>query len=411
MPGKVTPGVIFASRFVFSEKKFSSYINYVDRPAAVRSQAYNQYSVYADYMDNPKKRSPGFNARSDYASALFTATKDQLTQAEKQQLKMLFGKAQKNDSPMWQQAISFTDEFLEKYGLYDRASQSLDEKKIREVTRLAIQEELKDETMVGSAVWSASIHYNTDNIHVHIAIVEPTPTRPKREYAVKDKGGKKIGSKVQFKGSMKPKTFAKVKSKIINNIIDRSVELQKINDIIRKNIVAEKRERNSYRDDRLRGAFLNLYRALPPDKRLWKYNMNALSRVRPEIDNFTRLYIDMFHRKDFVELKMQLKDQQEFLKSVYGTGKHQYYENYEKTKMKDLYTRMGNAVLRELRAFDKSLHTQEKRQWEKKDDRTSSVRPNGMYNLKKALKRDYVHARNLAAFQNLQREIEQENER
>lgn len=29
------------------------------------------------------------------------------------------------------------------------------------------------------AVWSAGIHYNTDNLHVHIATVEPYPMREK----------------------------------------------------------------------------------------------------------------------------------------------------------------------------------------------------------------------------------------
>lgn len=401
--GKTTPGVILTSKYVFSQQKFSEYINYIDRPSAARSNAYGLYSVYADYMGNPKKRPPGFNPESEKASSLFTTTKDQLTAKEKKELKHQFEIAQKNDSPMWQQVISFTDEFLEKYGLYDRASGRLDEDQIRNVTRLAMQEEMKNEKMDGAAVWSAAIHYNTDNIHVHIAVVEPYPTRKRKEISasVKEK---------QFKGNMNPKTFAKMKSKIVNNIVDRSPELQKINNIIRKDIVAEKRSRDSYRDIRLRGAFLNLYRQLPQDRRLWKYNMNALYRVRPEIDNFTRAYIDMYHKKDFLELTKELKSQQGFLKSVYGSGKQKLYQNYAKTKVNDLSVRMGNAVLKELRSYDKSIHPKEPGTHPTDGKVRSAKGPVTVYNLKKALQKEYGHARNQAVYRTLQREIDNEQE-
>jgi hypothetical protein len=400
--GKSAPGVILTSKYVFSSRKFSEYINYINRSSATRSKAYGLYSVYADYMGDPKKRPPGFNPASEKASSLFTITKDQLTNKEKQELKHQFEVAQKNDSPMWQQVISFTDEFLEKYGLYDRASGRLDEGRIRYVTRLAMQEEMKDENMDGAAVWSAAIHYNTDNIHVHIAVVEPYPTRKRKELFVPGKPG----VKKQIKGNMNPRTFSKMKSKIVNNIVNRAPELQKINDIIRNNIVAEKRSHSSYRDLRLYGTFIKLYNRMPRDRRLWKYNMNALHDMRPEIDSFTRLYMDMYHIEDFLELKKELQSQQEFLKSVYGSGKQKLYQNYAKTKMNDLYTRMGNAVLRELREYDKTLHNGKKSKEKNHSARNSS----GLYDLKKALKKDYLQVRNQAAFRTLQQNIEYEQE-
>lgn len=406
---KTVPGVILTSKYVFSKQKFSEYISYIDRPDATRSDAYGLYSVYADYMDDPRKRSPGFNPESEKASSIFTVTKDQLTAQEKQELKRQFEIAQKNDSPMWQQVISFTDTFLKKYGLYDRTTGRLEEGRIRLVTRLAMQEELKDEKMDGAAVWSAAIHYNTDNVHVHIAIVEPHPTRKRGEFTVPGKCGGKTKTG-QFKGSMNPKTFGKMKSKIVNNIVDRAPELQKINDIIRKGIVAEKRGRNSYRDIRLRGAFLNLYRQLPPDRRLWMYNMNALHGLRPEIDNFTGLYINMYHRKDFMELTKELQSQQDFLKSVYGAGKQELYRNYAKTKTADLYTRMGNAVLRELRSYDKALRCAGEKKKAGRQKQAGGRKSSAVYDLKRALRKNYGQARNRAAYQALQGDIEREEE-
>lgn len=180
---KITPGVILASRFVFSARQFREYIDYIDRSEAVRSDAYSLYSAYTDYMDNPtKQKHTGLNTKSDRASALFTATKDSLTNTEKQEVKKQFVKAQQAGSPMWQNVISFTNEFLEQNGLLDHPSGLLDEEKIRDVTRAAMTEMFQAEKMEGAAIWSASIHYNTDNIHVHIAVVEPTPTRKKKEY-------------------------------------------------------------------------------------------------------------------------------------------------------------------------------------------------------------------------------------
>jgi len=203
-----------------------------------------------------------------------------------------------------------------------------------------------------------------------------------------------------------------MKSKVVNNIVDRSPELQKINGIIRDNIVTVKRGRSSYRDKKLRGMFLNLYRTLPDDRRLWFYNMNALSSVRPEIDRFTKAYISMYHKQDFEELTRKLNEQQEFLRSVYGTGKEELYKNYSKTKIKDLYTRMGNAVLRELRNYDKKIYP---RHIKKKAEKgaTKYRGSSALYNLKKALKKDYGSAKNQIEFERLQQDIETEygNER
>ncbi|HCM24736.1 MAG TPA: hypothetical protein DHW78_10495 [Ruminococcaceae bacterium] len=134
--------------------------------------------------------------------------------------------------------------------------------------------------------------------------------------------------------------------------------------------------------------------------------MNALHDMRPEIDSFTRLYMDMYHKEDFLELKKELQSQQEFLKSVYGSGKQKLYQNYAKTKMNDLYTRMGNAVLRELREYDKTLHNGKKSKEKNHSARNSS----GLYDLKKALKKDYLQVRNQAAFRTLQQNIEYEQE-
>lgn len=407
-------GVVLASRFVFSQKKYNNYINYIDRSEAIRNEAFASYSAYVnDYMDNPQKQRLQFNANSERASALFTATKDQLNADEKKKLKEQFIKSQKADSPMWQNVLSFENEFLEQHGIYDSKTKMLDEAKMRNLTRLAMKEMLRDEGMDASAVWSASIHYNTDNIHIHMAVVEPVPTRKRKEYIVENENGEQE-KQMQFKGGLKKGTLLKMKSVVANNIIDRSEQLKEINDIIRKNIVADKKDNLSYADRQLKGAFLNIYYKLPNDERLWFYNMNALHDIRPEIDRFTKMYIDRYHKDDFARLNQKLQEQQEFLKSVYGEGKKNLNEQYAETKISDLYTRMGNAVLRELRQYDKlqraeqSIGKRRGRPIDKLREKKSyaSLRSNGVYMLRKALKKDFTAIKNQMEFENLQREIE-----
>lgn len=409
---KVTPGVVFKSRFVFSDLKFTNYINYIDRPEAVRNAAYSLYSVYAS------KRQPETPERT---SALFTGTKDRLTLDEKKSLKKQFQIAQDAGSPMWQQIISFTTDFLHQNGLYDPKTKQLDEEKIREVTRTAVQEMLKDEHMEGSAVWSASIHYNTKHIHVHLAIVEPHPTRRVKEVEVEGENGEKVRQQ-QYRGSMKKATFSKVKSKIVNSIVDMPEQLKEINNLIRKNIVAEKRQHLSTKDKNLRGAFLNLYSKLPSDKRMWNYNMNALHDVRPEIDRFSKMYLELYHRDDLKKLSDSLHRQEEFLMSAYGAGKkEELYKNYSKNKMDELYTRMGNAVLRELREYDKTVRgikarpkmrdPKERLRYQK---HISQTYQESWYDLKRALRKDFTSVKNQMSFEKLQTEIqraEQEVER
>jgi hypothetical protein len=92
----VIPGVVLKTKFVTSDKK-----------------------TFQDYMDNPDK-----------TSSLFTQQSNQLNDEEKKQLKKLFEKAQKNNSIMWQDVITFHNPWLQENGLYDASTHTVDEKKL-----------------------------------------------------------------------------------------------------------------------------------------------------------------------------------------------------------------------------------------------------------------------------------------
>ena len=347
MENKINAGVVVATQFVSSENEvFTGYIDYICRDEAVRNsntdkyvidEFKNEYGTYIDYMDNPEK-----------TTGLFTDSKDNLSQEEKQKLKKVFETAKDNESLMWQTVISFDNRWLEENGLYDSKSLILDENKLKECTRGCMKKMLSKENMNESSCWSASIHYNTDNIHVHIATVEPIPTREKI------KTGKFAG---EYKGKFKQSSIELGKSFVVNNIISQQKENQMINEIIRNNIAGSEVKNLIGTDDKLYEQFLNIREMLPPDKRTWQYNNNKIKHVIPFIDEFSSKYIDEYFKADFEKLKTALKIQEKKYSTAYGSGEKRNNNLYE-NKMKDLYYRLGNHVLKEIKNYDNEIKKQ-----------------------------------------------------
>ncbi|RDY72391.1 hypothetical protein DXT76_02215, partial [Halobacillus trueperi] len=161
MSETVTPGVVLKTKFVTANKKgFQDYVQYVDREEAKgKGEAHrSMFSLYNHYMDDPDK-----------TSALFTQQSDRLSVEGKQGIKSLFEQAQKKNSIMWQDVITFDNDWLQNRGVYDSKTHTLDEDALKQVTRKSMQSMMKKEGLQESAVWSAAIHYNTDNIHIHVA--------------------------------------------------------------------------------------------------------------------------------------------------------------------------------------------------------------------------------------------------
>ena len=180
-----TPGLVAVTKFVRpGSKTFASYINYMDRDEAIKGgNVRASYSAYSEeYMGNPEK-----------STGLFSMDYDQLSADTAQIYKEQFQKAQDDGSLLWQTVISFDNRWLEELGIYDSSTQELDEARIRGMTRIFMK------TLTG--MWAdisnttkartAAVHYNTDNIHVHIAIVDPESEREKvkdGKYAGEPKG-------------------------------------------------------------------------------------------------------------------------------------------------------------------------------------------------------------------------------
>ena len=393
--------MVLVSKFVCPNNQYyEQYIKYINRTGAVRNENYIRYSAYADlYLDNEQKTRPDYDSFSvtespERTSALFTSEQDSCSKEELKKMKAQFELAQKNGSPMWQTVMSFDNRFLQKYNLYDKKTNTVDEIHFHHVTRAAMAELLKRKSMEGTAIWTAAIHYNTDHIHIHIATVEPHPTRPTIQIN---------GNEVR-RGSFKKNSLRWMESKAVNTLIDRTEQREQINRLIRSNLVASKKADELSKDRKLKQHFLNLYRRLPSDRRMWNYNHNAIKHLVPQINQLTNQYIQSYHPKDFTALCQHLTKEESYLKELYGVGKLARYADYKQDKIHDLYVRMGNAILKECREYAKK---QEQWNYKSTDKTRKHLRTGQTHSLKISLNRTLKKWKNQKAYEQMLQETQQ----
>ncbi|WP_411756551.1 MobP2 family relaxase [Staphylococcus aureus] len=362
-----------------NKTKFSQYVDYVDRDEAKKNEHKEfQYDVYTHYMFDEQKSNSMFNDNSNYMS-----------EDEIKYTKSKFNEAQKNNGIMWKDVISFDNESLKEAGIFDPECKYLDEQKMRQATRKAMQKFEKKEGLENNLVWSSSIHYNTDNIHVHVAAVEKDVTRER--------------------GKRKYSTIKEMKSSFANELFDMSGERTKINNFIRDRIVKGIKEQNEPDYDKQMKLQLKKIHEEIKDipKKEWQYNNNIMKQARPEIDKFTLMYIKNNHGEEFDEFKQDLKKQSKLYKETYGDKSD--YKKYEETKMNDLYSRAGNTVLKQIKSFNEEYNNIKFKEINKQDNKKPlNINPkvnnkmqigyalnSTLYNTQRALRNDFQKERNI----------------
>lgn len=423
---KINAGVVLVTKFVSADSDtFSGYIDYMNRSNAVRNDYIEKYTIpslddeikqYNNYME--------YMADSRKTTELFTNNNDRLNVEEKEKLKEIFETAQNNNSLMWQTVISFDNKWLAQNGILDLDTGILDEVKIKEYTRVTMNTLLEKEQMDHNSIWSASIHYNTDNIHIHIATVQPIPQRelktiktirfnkewirnnvnPKlllnletekkvkahnkgaggylkllntiNKQIVSELGVKcKLGDYIELnsdgtidvsyfgdnkdipymarlqneittqKGIFKESSIESAKSRLVNKVLGNTLTNEKINQLMRNTIIKDFNYQELQESKNLKQLYFDLHQQLPKNKRLWQYNNNVITPVRQSIDKFVSLWIEEYHNNDWKYLNEYLNTQQEMYQIAYGGNCNDFSAN----KIKDLYSRLGNIVLKNLK--------------------------------------------------------------
>ncbi|MGX4601698.1 MobP2 family relaxase [Faecalimicrobium sp. JNUCC 81] len=376
------PAVVFVSKFVpYSSKKFKSYIDYINREEAIRNGAFSRYSLYNDYMGNPEKTTGTFTNSSSF-----------LTETEKEVLKEKFATAQKNGSVMWQDVYSFDNKWLKEQGLYNPETKELDEERIKEAIRKSLDYSLEKTNLKDSAIWSGAIHFNTDNIHIHVAICEPNPTRKR--------------------GKRSEKTLEFMKSKFINHLLDYDKEYKEINILLRDNLAYSDKKSLLMKDIQMKKIVNEVVKNLPNDRRHWHYNYNTMGDARIHLNKLTDYYIKNYKSKEYKKLIHKLNKHEEELKKIYGVGKegkhYEKFKEYRENKIKELYTRMGNATLKEIKEIYKSKESNKQELYTSNNKLllNKSFNKKDMDKISKVLGNELDNMKNQNIYEKLQREIE-----
>ena len=396
---RAVPAIVMVCEFEKNNfKDYGGYIDYIDR-----EETHNEldlksinYAEYLEYMDSKNRK----KEKDKTTVKLFTEDKDILSDEDKEKLKDAYRIAQERGSYLWKDVFSFDNEWLEENKYYNSETKQLNEGKIREAIREAMSLRIEKENL-NEAVWTADIHYNTDNIHIHTSLVELEPSKKK--------------------GKLKPQTLSNMKSAFVNSLVDRNKEHDKINELMREKIVNRKKDINTFRDKEMKKQFINIIKLLPEDLRQWQYAYNSIDEARPLIDNLSKYYINNYCKEDFNELDKLLDVEVEEYKKLYGEGREGKekgkYKDYKTNELDYLYKRMGNAFLTEMRRYAKEqrkdLKLIEGRGEVNKDFKSFNkinITRKQINDVKRGFSNEVQHIKNRKAYKELEREIEVEKE-
>lgn len=395
---RAVPAIVMVCEFEKNNfKDYGGYIDYIDR-----EETHNEldlkssnYAEYLEYMDSKNRK----KEKDKTTVKLFTEDKDILSDEDKEKLKNVYRIAQERGSYLWKDVFSFDNKWLEENKYYNSETKQLNEGKIREAIREAMSIRIEKENL-NEAVWTADIHYNTDNIHIHTSLVELEPSKKK--------------------GKLKPQTLGKMKSAFVNSLVDRNKEHDKINELMREKIVNRKKDINTFKDKEMKKQFINIIKLLQEDLSQWQYAYNSIDEARPLIDNLSKYYINNYCKEDFNELDKLLDVEVDEYKKLYGEGREGKekgkYKDYKTNELDYLYKRMGNAFLKEMKEYAKEQRKYSRliERGDMKKNNVSSNRINitrkQINDVKRGMINELQHMKNKKTYRELEREIEAEKE-
>lgn len=361
IPKKETAGIILSTAFVIPKAQaYADYVNYMDRSEAVRNEFFESYnafskqnhgearntakgagetmfSQYGDYMANPKK-----------TSALFTHIYDQAPSEVIRYIKDYFEEAQLNGSPLWQHVFSFKNEWLVEHGILSETTGELNQTRLYAATRKAMDTLEKKEGLQGE--WIGAIHYNTDNIHVHVGYAEALSTRPWIEV----KNEKTGDTHRERKGKFLQKSIKATRGQFVNELLELDILLAKTSKQFEEILQQAKDHREIFLSAAYDQLFQELYAAMPSSRNRWRYGYAKGQRFQKEVDAITNFFLNTEQAREVEELKEALKPVSDEYGSAYGNPRNKptYAEN--KLYGKDgLYHKIGNVILKRLLEYDK----------------------------------------------------------
>ena len=102
---------------------------------------------------------------------------DEVKGSDLKEIKQIFQRGQQKGSIIYQDVVSHDNSYLEKIGLYDPKTDTLDEEGLKAAGRKMMETLFEKEQLNETGYWMATIHRNTKHIHIHFAVVEKKNTR------------------------------------------------------------------------------------------------------------------------------------------------------------------------------------------------------------------------------------------
>ena len=361
-----SPGVLLLCDFVQSSAAkgggFAGFIEYQDRPEAfevVKSFDGEKWSLqessktpgtsndlefggYLDYQDREKAK-PGIGIQNasqdplsvtrvinnyyrsdDKSDGLFDAKNDRITVQDKEWYRSAYQLAQSNGCPLYRGVLSFDNDFLKAQGLmFDT---EIDKRKLKDITRAAVSKIVdKSHLNANECVWTAAIHYNTDNVHVHFSLVEEHKHNRRKDM-------------------LSLESIDAAKSKVVNMIVgsDQAIIRTKL---LREELLPD--IKNTYVDNG--SVLIDLMQKLPDETR-WEYNRRSFVNYTGFVDQA----VDQLIKADpealaaFTRYSDLLQENALQLRQFYGDGNRHLWEDFVPDRMRDFYSRAGNDLLQEL---------------------------------------------------------------
>ncbi|MBC1339420.1 hypothetical protein HB837_14570 [Listeria innocua] len=357
-----SPGIFYHSKFVVGGN--AGALRYADDKDKLPDHLAS--SLFLNYMDNPQKASGLINMEGRY-----------VTLEERKQYTSWFDEAEAKGSLLWQDLFSFDHSWLSEHGMYDERTGTFDLMRISKAI-IASEKYVIEQEGYQKPVGCFAFHTNTDNLHAHFSLMELEPSREMGYFDVVDKETGEIKREKQPIGKRDKKTIKGARRIFANKLLHHDEELTKITSLIRDTIVGTVKEKEVLLDPTLEDAFLALYQKLPNQRNRWTYGYAKGQKFLDPLNHLIQLHLDTFYSKEYTELVTVIsKLDADYQATYHGESKRPTIgykggdgsievemdriddgkKGFKENKLTDLYTRLGNAILREVKGMDKEMRS------------------------------------------------------
>lgn len=357
-----SPGIFYHSKFVVGGN--AGALLYSDDKDKLPDHLAS--SLFLNYMDNPKKASGLINMEGRYVTA-----------DERKELTHLFDEAEEKGSLLWQDLFSFDHTWLREHGMYDERTHTFDLMRISKAI-IASEKYVFEQEGYQNPVGCFAFHTNTDNLHAHFSMMELTPSREMGYFDVVNKETGELTREQQPIGKRDKKTIKGARRVFANKLLHFDEELTKITSLIRDTIVTTVKEKEVFLDPTLEEAFLALYQKLPNQRNRWTYGYAKGQKFLDPLNHLIQLHLDKFYPKEYTELVGVIRKlDADYQATYHGESKRPTIgykgidgaievemdhiesggKSFKENKLADLYTRLGNAILREVKGMDKDMRS------------------------------------------------------